>query len=529
MTAHFNPAISRSPTSKRGIFRSAPARRGLSALALWAATAPAALALTPQDVLEMITGSLDGMGYETEVTTRSEGGALIVEEMVSTMVQEIADEEIVTTSTVGGFRLEPRGDDVALRIEGEMPVSTSSTVDDETSLMMMTFTSPDMESLVSGTPGDMRILTQASSATLNMDRMVMPDGMFMTDFLTVTFSDLDGDSRMTRGGLTTIDGNLRLGTLGLMLDMTLPDEDTGEPVHVTGSGSLSDLAGRSSMALPEGLAGQTMDFEKMFEAGYAADFSVNYGAGAFVMDAEGPDPFHFEETVGAGDLSVTLSEEGMGYDVSASDIALSLSAPMIPPGAGATIGRTAFSMKMPLAVTEEDKPMGLMLNLQDLALPEPLWALFDPTGKLPHDPMTVTLDIGAMGRMLHSFADMEEMEDMESPPGELTSLTLNSLLLRLGGAEVTAQGSFDIDNSAKSRINPGMPKFTGRVDATAQGVLGLVQTLAEMGLIPPQQAMSVPMMAGMFMRQLSGPDDLASTLEITGDEQVLVNGRPMMP
>ncbi|WP_010140595.1 DUF2125 domain-containing protein [Oceanicola sp. S124] len=503
-------------------------RGGLSALALWAATAPSAFALTPQEVLEVLTDKSWNMGQQVDVTSHMDGDAIVVDEIVSTMVQQIADEQITSTTTLTGYRLEPRGDEVVVRLDPEMTVTTRSEVDGEVTEMVMTVSAPDLESILSGTRDDMRAITPAGTAVLTLDRMVVPGEEPIEDVLQVTFSGVTSDGRMVTGDLNEASGTGTVETISFAFDMLAPEEEGSAPARITATGSVSDVTMSADMALPAGMAAEAVNFDTMFDTGYRMALQMGYGAGSLVMDVAGPDPFHFEETAGAGTLDFSMGAEGLDYQVAASDIALSVSAPMIPPGAGATIGQTAFGLSLPLTVTPEERPMGLKLNLQDVALPEQLWALFDPTGKLSRDPMTLSLDLGAMGRMTRTLSEMEEAEDAEAP-GEISSLTLNSLLVKLGGAMLSASGSFDIDNSSRSRINPDLPKFTGQIDASAQGVLALVQTLAEMGLIPPQQAMSVPMMAGLFTRQVSGPDDLASTIEVTGDEQVLVNGQVMMP
>ncbi|MBR9764550.1 MAG: DUF2125 domain-containing protein [Rhodobacteraceae bacterium] len=509
-------------------FSATTSRQGLSALALWAATAPAAFALTPQDVLDVLTDKSWNMGQDVEVTSHKEGDAIVVDRIVTTMVQEIADEEITSTTTLSGYRLEPRGEEVVMRLDPAMTLATRSEVDGEVTEMQMTVTAPDLESIFSGERDNMRALTPGGTAVLTLDRMLVPGEDPIEDVLEVTFSGVTSDSRMVTGDLNQVEGTGTVETISFAFDMLAPEEEGSAPARITATGSVSDVTMTADLAFPEGQDAETVNFDTMFETGYRMALQMGYGAGAVVMDIDGPDPLHLEETVGAGTLDFSMGAEGLNYQVAASDIDVSVSAPMIPPGAGASIGHSAFGLTMPLTVTPEDRPMGLKMTLQDVALPEQLWALFDPAGRLSRDPMTISLDLGAMGRMTSTLSEMEEAEDAEAP-GEISALTLNSLLVKLGGAMLSANGSFDIDNSARSRINPELPKFTGQVDATAQGVLALVQTLAEMGLIPPQQAMTVPMMAGMFTRQLSGPDDLASTIEVTEDEQVLVNGQMMMP
>ena len=104
----------------------------------------------------------------------------------------------------------------------------------------------------------------------------------------------------------------------------------------------------------------------------------------------------------------------------------------------------------------------------DLDLADGVWALFDPSGLLPRDPATLILDTKGTATLTRDLVD-DSVTD-STPPGLLNSLDLTQLLLRLAGAEVTAQGGFTFDNSDKTTF-PGMPLPTGKMELQLGDIL----------------------------------------------------------
>jgi len=66
----------------------------------------------------------------------------------------------------------------------------------------------------------------------------------------------------------------------------------------------------------------------------------------------------------------------------------------------------------------------------------------------------------------------------------------------------------------------------GRVNLTLSGGFGLLEQLATLGVVPPEQVGMVRMMSGMFATP-TGPDELASEIEFLEDGSILVNGFPL--
>jgi hypothetical protein len=163
----------------------------------------------------------------------------------------------------------------------------------------------------------------------------------------------------------------------------------------------------------------------------------------------------------------------------------------------------------------------------EFTLPDQLWSMFDPGAQLPRDPATLLIDLSGKGRLFFDLLDpeqVERMEDSETAPGEVESLTLHDLTLDVAGATLTGEGAFTFDQSDTESFG-GAPAPEGALDLRLVGGNGLLDKLIAMGLVPQDQATGVRMMMGLFARPGPGEDELVSKIEVTEDGQVLANGQ----
>jgi len=110
---------------------------------------------------------------------------------------------------------------------------------------------------------------------------------------------------------------------------------------------------------------------------------------------------------------------------------------------------------------------------------------------------------------------------MTAPPGELRSMTLNELEVSFGGAELTGTGDV---NFASGQM---MPIPVGAVELNLTGANGLIQSLTEGGLLPPDQAGMARGMLGMFAVPGASADSFTSTIDFGADGSITANGVPL--
>lgn len=242
------------------------------------------------------------------------------------------------------------------------------------------------------------------------------------------------------------------------------------------------------------------DGERTDIAGNAVD-----GRSRFVIDA---DEFAFESASRNGELTVAGSELPL-------------------PSITLTAAQLAYGLSLPVSARPEPQAMSVLLRAVDVALPEGVWALFDPMERLPRTPATAVLDLGgSLVLPADLFSEDTAMAAMMGGPAaavQLEALNLSELLVRFGGAVLTGVGGFTFDNTDLTTF-PGMPRPEGTLDFSLRGGTALLDALVAMGMLPEDQAMGARMMLALFTRPGEAPDELLSTIEVRGDGAVLANG-----
>src|SRR5690606_18420117 len=153
-----------------------------------------------------------------------------------------------------------------------------------------------------------------------------------------------------------------------------------------------------------------------------------------------------------------------------------------------------------------------------------IWNLFDAQGQLPRDPASLDIDVTGQMKVVKDIFDpaglaaapqeapAEGTETAEPQPFEPVEVTINQVALDALGAKVNAQGAL------KAPEGGDMTTPVGEINATYEGVNGLIDKLGVMGLIPEDQIMGVRMMMAMFAKPVAeGEDKLETRLEFRED------------
>lgn len=313
--------------------------------------------------------------------------------------------------------------------------------------------------------------------------------------------------------------------LSVNVDVTDPEGSGTASVAVTVDGLTSD-----SLAVGIDEA-ETDDMAEMLAKGFAVEGAANYGAVSFDMDfTDGGDTFAAQGGLSGGGAEFAMSAEGLSYDVGYEGLEVSVSGSEIPlPQVSLRAAAASTAVSIPTLVSEVAEPFAFRTALEGLELGEEIWSLFDPAGVLPRTPATLIVDLAGSGRwMLDIFdeAAMTEMEMSGATPGEVEQLELKELKLSLGGADLSGEGAFTLDNSDLQTFG-GVPRPEGKANFRLIGGNGLLENLTKMGIVPQEDVMMVRMMTGMLARPGAGPDELVSEVVIDGSGQLLINGAPL--
>ncbi|WP_347266728.1 DUF2125 domain-containing protein [Paracoccus sp. (in: a-proteobacteria)] len=339
------------------------------------------------------------------------------------------------------------------------------------------------------------------------------------------------------------------------------DFDDGEGERVKLSGSLMQTAFSGNMTLPAGIRPEE-DMNAALKAGLAFSGVVRSGplAGLFEFTGTGDDG---QVSSGSGqydgkgfELGYTLSQDGLGYQASADATSFQMTSSDLPFPIAYAVDSGGFDMQLPVMQSDQPQPFKFAYSLAGLTLGDAIWNMFDPGAKLPRDPASLDLDVTGNMRVIKDVFDMSEAQpapvpapaddtdaataegvDPDAPadtaealaeaaeagpetPFAPVDLTINQFALSALGARAHAEGML------KAAESGDMTAPIGQIIVTYEGLNGLIDTLASMGLIPEDQLTGVRMMLAMFAKPVAeGQDKLETRLEFREGGAIFANGQ----
>lgn len=214
-------------------------------------------------------------------------------------------------------------------------------------------------------------------------------------------------------------------------------------------------------------------------------------------------------------FDLDLAENGIEFTMTSSDL------PFPIDFKAETFG---YALAMPMAKTESgDAKFGF--DVIGLAVNEQIWGMVDPTGQLPHDPITLRLGLSGKLKVLADLMDIDAMESEfdDKPPFEPLSAKIDTLEVNAVGLEIDGEGEVEFDQNDTTSFD-GMPAPVGDVTIRANGSNKLIDRLIAMGLIPEDEAMMTRMMVGMFAES-TGDDSISSHIEFKPGGGIFANGQ----
>lgn len=379
-----------------------------------------------------------------------------------------------------------------------------------------TILEPGLRVVASGTPEETQYVYDIP--TLSMTMEALEDGKLVAD-IRADASAISGTYLVkTMGAVTEGETSMALNDLTVAITGT----DAEAPfTAMAKSESLSfSGAGRFTGFDPE------MDLPEALKAGMKVDVSFTAGPSALDLEVTEEGTVTKLAAVNQGsEVTLGLSADALRYKVQDKGSNYVISGGDIPfPEVRLSYAEAAFDMLLPVSASADPKDFTYVTRLVDLAVSPELWGMVDPAGAFPHDPATVIFDAKGKVRLTTDLFDEEGMDVLEeAPPGEIHALTLNELLLRAVGAELSGKADLSFDNTDMTTFD-GVPAPTGKVDLTVKGGNGLLDKLVAMGLVPEEEAMGLRMMLAMFAKPGEGEDVLNSTLEFK-DKGFYANGQ----
>jgi hypothetical protein len=503
-------------------FRTLAALPAASILAILGA-APAALAqVTPAEVWENWKALMGASGDAT-ITAIEEpaGDTLTVRDLRVVVVQP----DITMTMDFGTHVFEGQADgSVTVALPERYTILMEGEGPDMTLAMSLRQTNAAMVVTGSGDTLDNALTADEMRVVLDSMRV---DGQDIEIALDVALANLAGNYRTVGTDVMDIVSQVTASQATINASGTPPEPGAGpfkvEAVVDTVSASTSGLFGAEMFVNPDNLA-------EAFAMGFRVASEFSHGPARFRVETD--DPMQGQVTVSgeaaSGALSLRMDGEGLSYGGSNTGLKLEVAAAAMPlPDLSATIAETGFNLTMPLQQSDTPQDFGLLVKLRDVAPSNTIWNMADPGSILPREPATLELDLAGKANWLVDILDPATAEAaMGGAPGEVHSLEIRSLEVAAGGARLTGSGAFTFDNADTTSFD-GMPRPEGAVDFRLTGGNGLIQRLAQMGLLPPDQVLGAQMILGLFARPTGEPDVVTSRIEVDATGQLVANGQAL--
>lgn len=521
-----------------------------SAIALILAAGPALADVTPNEVWQSLQDSYQDMGYQVDVGTEEGSGDTLT--LTDVTLTSAEDDSTDMTLTMPRIEFTSTGDGgVRSVIDGQMTLEMRDTgPEGEPIGFAMTMDAPGNETISTGT-------MEAMQHDFTLPTMVV-EGRALDDEntapVTATLTDITGTQTVATAadGSATQTGQGRVGAVEMQITASGPSpmQDNGampgeDDDAATDDTATAEPAATDSFAATLNIADMTFEGEgstpagdmnfgsqpsEALRAGFAGQGNFGTGAitGSFTSDTMG---FEGQSTQSSGDfsaagatLAVSMSEDGLTYEGSTTDMATNLTSTDMPFPISYAAALNSFRLAMPVVASEDEQPFALRYVLEGLTLDDAIWQAMDPEGALPRDPASLTIDVEGQALLTQDFMDPDYMEGTSGPDGESPmpflprSLSIKDISLDAVGASMDMAGELTFGD------DPSQP--VGTIEGTFSGINTLLDTLVQMGVVPQEQLMGPRMMLAMFARPVEGnPDQLETEIEFREGGSIFANGQ----
>jgi hypothetical protein len=385
---------------------------------------------------------------------------------------------------------------------------------------------PGMTLVVYGDDTDRTYDFFAPTSRITMAKKTL-DGVPVDILFDLAFRGVDGSFKFEGSDIQTVSSRLVADVA--TIDIEAADQNGTGTTKL--QASLSDL--KSSFESSADDAFYTMTMAESLAAGFKVGGVFSHGALTYDLSTqdEGTGGFASSGAIASGKLDLAMGKDRLTYSGNTKGVEFEVSGAAIPlPLVNIALEEAGFDVLMPITQSDVAEDFGLLIKLVRLSASDDIWNTFDPTSLFPRDPATLVLDLVGKGNWLVDIFEPEVAAAMSDATtvngsGEIQSLTLNEMTVRLAGADLHGTGDFTFDNTDLTTFD-GFPKPTGAIDLKLIGGNGLLDKLIALEMLPEEGATSARMMMGLFARIVEGTEDtMTSQIEIKEDGSVMANGQ----
>lgn len=382
-----------------------------------------------------------------------------------------------------------------------------------------------MNLTAAGNPGDVAYSYNAPVVTGRLGEWDFPEAGEATITADLRFETVTGNSRITVGDLVATSGRVEIGPQ--LFTMSLTDANG---TRVDAETRVASTVTDASFDLPNG-GFNIMNVVDALQDGFRLQAESTVTGYETRQETQVEGAILAEQSSRTGHSTSRFSFDRNGVSVSGEgrDYVMRYLMPEVLPVPIEAAGEAmSAALSFPLEKSEGPQPFVLAVSIKGLSLAEDLWSLFDSEKTIPRDPAEVTLDMSGTMRNLADLMDFVAvggMIDAGTPPAELHSAELKTLVISGAGAELTGTGAARFDNSDLATYG-GFPKPVGRVNLAIKGGDALLTRLVELGVMSEDDAMGARMALAAMAKPdpEAGEDALKSSFEFTEDGGVTANG-----
>lgn len=494
-------------------------RSGMSVAALLLSSSAVFADVTHQDVWGLWRSYLVGTGYAVNASESISGDTLTVSDLSIEM--DMPEDQGSMTMSLGTLGFTELGDGtVRVDLPPSMPMQLKMNDGENKVDATITAGFTGLNMIASGGADEITYNYIASEISIALTEL-LTDGAPEADVTAVaTLSDVLGHSAMSGANTDMIGVDQKMSAKTIAYDVSFMDEND-KPFSLKGSVNGADFGGEGTVPMVDANA----DPSELFRNGFLMEGRFSQRGSTMAMNgADDSGPFQINATTKSGAMDFKIGDGAVSYGGGANDITMSMISSAIPLPLSFELGEYGFTFLMPLMKADSPQPFDLSIKIEELLVPDMLWGMFDPAGKLSRAPATVAMDFGGTATLFEDLVD-DDIAESDKMPAEVNTIALEDLEVSVAGARLTGQGSFTLDNTDLETFD-GLPRPEGSVKLNLKGGIALIQTLSEMGLLPQEQAMGAQMMLGMFAKPIA-EDDLESVIEINEAGSIFANGQQL--
>lgn len=494
-------------------------RGGSSIAALLLSSSAVFADVTHQDVWGVWRSYLVGTGYAVNASESIDGDTLTVSDLRIEM--DLPEDQGSMTMALGKLGFTELGDGtVRIDLPPTMPMQFKMNDGENTVDATVTAGFTGLNMIASGGRDEITYNYIASEMSIALTEL-LTDGTPEADVNAVaTLSNVLGHSAMSGADTDMIGVDQKMSAKSIAYDIAFVDEND-KPFSLKGAVNGVDFGGEGKVPMVDA----NEDPAELFRNGFLMEGRLSQRGSSMSMNgADEAGPFQIDATTKSGAMDFKIGDGAVSYGGGADGVTMNMLSAAIPLPLSFELGEYGFTFLMPLMKADTPQPFDLSVKMVDLVVPDMLWGMFDPAGKLSRAPATVAVDFGGTATLFEDLID-EDIAESDKVPGEVNTIALEDLEVSVAGARLTGQGGFTLDNTDLETFD-GMPRPEGSVKLNLKGGIALIQTLSEMGLLPQDQAMGAQMMLGMFARPIA-EDDLESIIEINANGNIFANGQQL--